>query len=99
MNRLKYDRSCFMIRLIGRVVCAVGAQYWRYDSENDQAFTEDADGQRYPRLISEGFPGVPSPIDTAYYNRRDAHIYFFRGSMVRAGKYNPEKYVSNAVTF
>lgn len=43
----------------------------------------DADGQRYPRLISEGFPGVPSPIDTAYYDRRDAHIYFFRGLMVR----------------
>ncbi|MCI4384600.1 hypothetical protein PGIGA_G00040720 [Pangasianodon gigas] len=59
-----------------------GTQYWRYDSENDQVFSEDADGQRYPRLISEGFPGVPSPIDTAYYDRRDAHIYFFRGSMV-----------------
>ncbi|XP_027016768.1 matrix metallopeptidase-21 isoform X1 [Tachysurus fulvidraco] len=59
-----------------------GAQYWRYDSQNDQVFSEDADGQRYPRLISEGFPGVPSPVDTAYYDRRDAHIYFFRGSLV-----------------
>ncbi|KAK3559787.1 hypothetical protein QTP86_020716 [Hemibagrus guttatus] len=59
-----------------------GAQYWKYDSENDQVFSEDADGRRYPRLISEGFPGVPSPVDTAYYDRRDAHIYFFRGSMV-----------------
>ncbi|TTC29609.1 Matrix metallopeptidase-21 [Bagarius yarrelli] len=59
-----------------------GTQYWRYDSENDQTFSEDPDGQRYPRLISEGFPGVPGPIDTAYYDRRDAHIYFFRGSMV-----------------
>ncbi|KAF5888917.1 matrix metalloproteinase-21, partial [Clarias magur] len=58
-----------------------GTQYWKYDSENDQVVTEDADGRRYPRLISEGFPGVPSPIDTAYYDRRDAHIYFFRGSM------------------
>ncbi|XP_026872589.2 matrix metallopeptidase-21 [Electrophorus electricus] len=59
-----------------------GVKYWRYDNENDQAFSEDPDGQHYPRLISEGFPGVPAPIDTAYYDRRDAHIYFFRGSMV-----------------
>ncbi|XP_022521753.1 matrix metallopeptidase-21, partial [Astyanax mexicanus] len=59
-----------------------GTQYWRYDSENDQVFSRDPDGQRYPRLISEGFPGVPAPIDTAYYDRRDAHIYFFKGSKV-----------------
>ncbi|XP_062859591.1 matrix metallopeptidase-21 isoform X2 [Trichomycterus rosablanca] len=58
-----------------------GTQYWRYDGENDQALSEDADGQQYPRLISKGFPGVPSPIDTAYYDRRDSHIYFFKGSM------------------
>ncbi|XP_048843840.1 matrix metallopeptidase-21 isoform X1 [Brienomyrus brachyistius] len=56
-----------------------GTQYWRYDSENDQAFTEDSEGRRYPRLISEGFPGVPSPIDTAFYDRRDFLIYFFKG--------------------
>lgn len=82
-----------MIVLI-RCVVAVGIQYWRYDSENDQTFSEDADGHRYPRLISEGFPGVPSPIDTAYYDRRDAHIYFFKGSMVSSGNYNPDKCVS-----
>ncbi|XP_050980653.1 matrix metallopeptidase-21 [Labeo rohita] len=59
-----------------------GVQYWRYDSENDQVFTEDSDGRSYPRLISEGFPGVSGPVDTAYYDRRDAHIYFFKGSQV-----------------
>ncbi|XP_066518979.1 matrix metallopeptidase-21-like [Hoplias malabaricus] len=59
-----------------------GTQYWRYNSERDQVFSQETDGQRYPRLISEGFPGVPSPIDTAFYDRRDAQIYFFRGSMV-----------------
>ncbi|MBN3298985.1 MMP21 protein, partial [Amia calva] len=59
-----------------------GAQYWRYDSENDQAYAEDPQGHRYPRLISEGFPGIPSPVDTAYYDRRDARIYFFKGSEV-----------------
>ncbi len=57
-----------------------GVQYWRYDSENDQVITGDS----YPRLISEGFPGVSGPLDTAYYDRRDAHIYFFRGSQVTA---------------
>lgn len=45
-------------------------------TENDQAFSKDTDGQHYPRLISKGFPGVPSPIDTAYYDRRDSHINF-----------------------
>ncbi|XP_076855971.1 matrix metallopeptidase-21 [Brachyhypopomus gauderio] len=59
-----------------------GVKYWRYDNENDQTYSVDPEGQRYPRLISEGFPGVPAPINTAYYDRRDAHIYFFRGSMV-----------------
>ncbi|XP_035259612.1 matrix metallopeptidase-21 [Anguilla anguilla] len=56
-----------------------GTQYWRYDSENDRVYKEDPKGHRYPRLISEGFPGVPGPIDTAFYNRRDNHIYFFKG--------------------
>nr|XP_015202449.1 PREDICTED: matrix metalloproteinase-21 isoform X1 [Lepisosteus oculatus] len=55
-----------------------GTQYWRYDSENDQVYTQDSEGQRYPRLISEGFPGIPSPINTAFYNRRDSRIYFFK---------------------
>ncbi|XP_067285703.1 matrix metallopeptidase-21-like [Pseudorasbora parva] len=59
-----------------------GVQYWRYDPENDQVFAEDSDGHSYPRLISEGFPGVSGPVDTAYYDRRDAHIYFFKGSRV-----------------
>ncbi|XP_031671681.1 matrix metallopeptidase-21 [Oncorhynchus kisutch] len=59
-----------------------GTQYWRYDDDNDQVFTVDPEGHLYPRLISEGFPGVPSPIDTAFYDRRDYHIYFFKGTYV-----------------
>lgn len=43
----------------------------------------DREGRRYPRLISEGFPGVAGPIDTAFYDRRDSHIYFFRRNLVR----------------
>lgn len=64
------------------VVCT-GTQFWRYDGENDKVFTEDPEGHRYPRLISEGFPGVPGPIDTAFYDRRDSHIYFFKNRLVR----------------
>uniref|UniRef100_A0A668VKK1 Peptidase metallopeptidase domain-containing protein n=1 Tax=Oreochromis aureus TaxID=47969 RepID=A0A668VKK1_OREAU len=61
-----------------------GTQFWRYDSENDQVFGQDSEGHQYPRLISEGFPGVPSPIDTAFYDRRDSHIYFFKNNLVYA---------------
>ncbi|KAK6487353.1 matrix metalloproteinase-21-like [Huso huso] len=61
-----------------------GTQYWRYDSENDQAYTEDPEGHKYPRLISEGFPGIPSPIDTVFYDRRDYKMYFFKDTLVHA---------------
>lgn len=63
-------------------VCA-GTQFWRYDNTNDQVFRQDPEGHRYPRLISEGFPGVVSPIDTAFYDRRQSHIYFFKNTLVR----------------
>ncbi|XP_073408839.1 matrix metalloproteinase-21 [Dendrobates tinctorius] len=59
-----------------------GTLYWRYDSENDKAFSEDTQGKTYPRLISQGFPGIPSPINTAYFDRRTQSIYFFKGSQV-----------------
>ncbi|RXM94598.1 Matrix metalloproteinase-21 [Acipenser ruthenus] len=65
----------------GRVSLA-GTQYWRYDSENDQAYTEDPQGHRYPRRISQGFPGISGPVDTAFFHRRDHCIYFFRGHMI-----------------
>ncbi|XP_042364369.1 matrix metallopeptidase-21 isoform X2 [Plectropomus leopardus] len=61
-----------------------GAHFWRYDNENDQAYRQDPEGHRYPKLISEGFPGVVSPIDTAFYDRRDSRIYFFRNTLVYA---------------
>lgn len=34
-------------------------------------------------LISKGFPGVSGPIDTAFYDRRDSLIYFFKKTLVR----------------
>lgn len=60
-----------------------GTQFWRYDNEKDQVFRQDPEGHRYPRLISQGFPGVIGPIDTAFYDRRDSHIYFFKNNLVR----------------
>ncbi|XP_012510802.1 PREDICTED: matrix metalloproteinase-21 [Propithecus coquereli] len=61
-----------------------GNQYWRYDSDKDQAYAEDEQGKSYPKLISEGFPGIPSPLDTAFYDRRQQLIYFFKESLVFA---------------
>lgn len=59
-----------------------GTQYWRYDNENDRAYVQDPEGHNYPRLISEGFPGIPGPIDTAFYDRKEGNVYFFRGRNV-----------------
>ncbi|XP_018430824.1 PREDICTED: matrix metalloproteinase-21-like, partial [Nanorana parkeri] len=61
-----------------------GTQYWRYDNDKDQAYTQDPEGITYPRLISEGFPGITGPIDTAFYDRQDKNVYFFRGRNVTA---------------
>ncbi|KAM4636956.1 matrix metalloproteinase-21 [Discoglossus pictus] len=72
-----------------------GTRFWRYDSENDKAYAEDAQGKTYPRLISEGFPGIPSPIDTAFFDRRVQHIYFFKGSLVYAYDVNRNQVVPN----
>uniref|UniRef100_A0A8D2AK59 Matrix metalloproteinase-21 n=1 Tax=Sciurus vulgaris TaxID=55149 RepID=A0A8D2AK59_SCIVU len=60
-----------------------GNQYWRYDSDKDQVHM-DEEGRSYPKLISERFPGIPSPLDTAFYDRRRQLIYFFKASFVFA---------------
>uniref|UniRef100_UPI00398F0FAA matrix metalloproteinase-21-like n=1 Tax=Pristiophorus japonicus TaxID=55135 RepID=UPI00398F0FAA len=65
-----------------------GTQYWRYDSINDRAYTEDPRGVRYPKLISSGFPGISGPINAAFFDRRDQCIYFFKDSMVAAFNVN-----------
>ncbi|XP_002721290.3 matrix metalloproteinase-21 [Oryctolagus cuniculus] len=61
-----------------------GHHYWSYDSGQDQALAADQQGKRYPKLISRGFPGIPSPLDTAFYDRRQQLIFFFKGSLVFA---------------
>ncbi|XP_043938062.1 matrix metalloproteinase-21-like [Protopterus annectens] len=65
-----------------------GTQYWRYDSENGRAYTEDPQGYKYPRRISQGFPGVLGPIDAAFFDRRTQYIYFFHDQMVTAFNVN-----------
>ncbi|XP_038641427.1 matrix metalloproteinase-21-like [Scyliorhinus canicula] len=65
-----------------------GTQYWRYDSVNDRAYTEDPRGVRYPKLISSGFPGMSGPIDAAFFDRRDQCIYFFQEGTVTAFNVN-----------
>ncbi|XP_075071249.1 matrix metalloproteinase-21 [Mixophyes fleayi] len=72
-----------------------GTQYWRYDSENDKAYSVDAQGQTYPRLISKGFPGIPSPINAAYFDRRTQYIYFFKDSQVYAFDVSRTRVVPN----
>ncbi|XP_032031347.1 matrix metalloproteinase-21 [Hylobates moloch] len=72
-----------------------GNQYWRYDSDKDQALTEDEQGKSYPKLISEGFPGIPSPLDTAFYDRRQKLIYFFKESLVFAFDVNRNRVLNS----
>ncbi|XP_041053789.1 matrix metalloproteinase-21-like isoform X2 [Carcharodon carcharias] len=56
-----------------------GTTYWQYDNDNDRVYTEDPQGNRYPRPISHGFPGIDGPIDTIYFEKRDHCLYFFKG--------------------
>nr|XP_004659252.2 matrix metalloproteinase-21 [Jaculus jaculus] len=72
-----------------------GNQYWRYDNDKDQAHTEDERGGSYPRLISDGFPGIPSPLDTAFYDRRQQLVYFFKESWVFAFDVNRNQVLSS----
>lgn len=59
-----------------------GHRYWRYDSDQDQALTQDQQGKSYPKLISQGFPGIPSPLDAACFDRQQQQIYFFKETLV-----------------
>ena len=56
-----------------------GNQYWRWNIETDAM----SDG--YPKLIKNGWPGIPNNLDAAVYGgRSDTHrnnkLYFFKGS-------------------
>ncbi|KAM3913646.1 matrix metalloproteinase-21 [Leptodactylus fuscus] len=72
-----------------------GTMYWRYDDKNDKAYSKDTQGTTYPRPISQGFPGIPSPINAAYFDRRTQRIYFFKDSQVFAFDINRHQLVPN----
>ncbi|XP_068113916.1 matrix metalloproteinase-21 [Hyperolius riggenbachi] len=72
-----------------------GTRYWRYDSENDKAYSVDPQGRSYPRLISDGFPGISGPINAAFFDRRTQHIIFFKEFLVYAFDINRNSIVSN----
>ncbi|XP_044129857.1 matrix metalloproteinase-21-like [Bufo gargarizans] len=80
-------------RDMDRTLFFKGTQYWRYDNENDRAFVRDPEGYVYPRLISEGFPGISGPIDTAFYDRKERNVYFFRGRNITAFSVDNHKVV------
>lgn len=61
-----------------------GGHYYLYDNTNDRS----APG--YPRNISDDFraipgmqfPNIPSYIDSAFFDKRDGNLYFFKGNLV-----------------
>ncbi|KAG0421807.1 hypothetical protein HPB47_002318 [Ixodes persulcatus] len=63
-----------------------GKQYYRYDNVNDRTMSG------YPRNISDDFraipgtesPNIPSHIDSAFFDKRDGNLYFFKGGLVYA---------------
>ncbi|MEE6478227.1 hypothetical protein FKM82_011788 [Ascaphus truei] len=61
-----------------------GTQVWRYDPDKDMAFTEDWKKNKYPQPINEAFPGAPSPVDAAFFDKKERVIYFFRENNVTA---------------
>ncbi|XP_075043867.1 matrix metalloproteinase-21-like [Mixophyes fleayi] len=61
-----------------------GTLYWRYDNTNDRAYVQDPEGHIYPRLISDGFPGIGGPIDTAFFDYVSQNVYFFQNKNVTA---------------
>ncbi|KAM8973559.1 matrix metalloproteinase-21-like [Pelodytes ibericus] len=72
-----------------------GTQVWRYDPEKDTVFTEDWRKNKYPQPISEAFPGVPNPIDAAFYDKKERVIYFFTENNVTAFSIEKNKKVEH----
>ncbi|KAG9354813.1 hypothetical protein JZ751_001526 [Albula glossodonta] len=67
---------------IDRVYFFKGTQYWRYNSEAGQTFTQDPMGLQYPQRISDGFPGIAGPLDTVVFLHHLHLVYFFKGHQV-----------------
>ncbi|XP_063784479.1 matrix metalloproteinase-21-like [Pseudophryne corroboree] len=72
-----------------------GTQVWRYDPDKDMVYTEDWKKNKYPQLISEAFPGVSSPVDAAFFDKKERLIYFFRENNVTAFSLDKNKMAEN----
>ncbi|XP_038070654.1 matrix metalloproteinase-21-like [Patiria miniata] len=65
-----------------------GNKYYQIN-HSTRAVMTNSDGS-IGRLISEGwpaktgFPRIPDNIDTAYFDKRDSNVYFFKGNQVYA---------------
>uniref|UniRef100_H2ZLQ5 Peptidase metallopeptidase domain-containing protein n=1 Tax=Ciona savignyi TaxID=51511 RepID=H2ZLQ5_CIOSA len=59
-----------------------GDIFLEYDNDRSRAKIRDSAGNRYPRRIKDGFPGVPYPIDTVFYKADERIIYFFKNNLV-----------------
>ncbi|XP_051888834.1 LOW QUALITY PROTEIN: matrix metalloproteinase-21-like [Pristis pectinata] len=55
-----------------------GTLYWQYDNDNDRVYSEDPQGNRFPRPIAQAFPGIEGPIDTVYFDKRDHCLYLLQ---------------------
>ena len=52
-----------------------GSQYWKHKNMSPVP--------GYPKDISEGFPGIPSDVDTAFVWGGNNKIYFFKGINIK----------------
>ncbi|XP_023236851.1 matrix metalloproteinase-21-like isoform X2 [Centruroides sculpturatus] len=63
-----------------------GHHYWLYNSIEDKVSDD------YPKNISDGFraipgsnfPNIPNNIDSVFFDKRDANLYFFKDNLVYA---------------
>jgi len=73
-----FNRSRGIILLLLLFIFFVqGERYWRYSGWPG---TRQLDAG-YPRLIGDGFPGVPSDLDAAFVWGKRRHIYFIKGTL------------------
>lgn len=66
----------------GPIYFFIGDSFVEYDNIADKVKEKDSSGRKYPRKIWDGFRGIPSPIDTVFYNMVERMLYFFKDQYV-----------------
>lgn len=77
----------------GPIYIFMGDNYVEYDVIRDHVKKHDSKGNTYPRKISDGFKGIPSPIDTVYYNMFQKRLYFFKDNWVYRYSWWHDQYI------